>query len=320
MPLPQPLNVTRHARADLNVYGVRVKITAEPPVITELQRYFGAVSADASPVQDLTLRFNVDHQDVESDEIKRDASAVEHTRGLYELELGPDSFVYVIPDNGYPAAIVSRVLTTAVSKRLPGHGIIPIHAGGVSRGDDAVLLVGHGGSGKSTLSFTLARTGYSFLSDETALVDTVTKEVLPYFSGVFLRAQTMDMFPGVKETSLAHAFYDYADEETRWCIALSEMAGVELSPRRRLKSILFPRYEPTRPFSTARLSRSQTIVHLMQNLKYVPPTNAIGIVHHLDELLDGVDVYRVFYPDSGAIRAFIGDLVGGGRHGPSKGA
>lgn len=59
-------------------------------------------------------------------------------------------------------------------------GTIRLHAGAVARNGRALVLVGESGRGKSTLTASLVRRGWEYLSDEVAIVDTETRTVLPY--------------------------------------------------------------------------------------------------------------------------------------------
>ena len=57
--------------------------------------------------------------------------------------------------------------------------LLNIHAGAVADGESCILLPGRPGSGKSTLSAALGRSGYVYLSDEVALLDAPALRVRP---------------------------------------------------------------------------------------------------------------------------------------------
>ncbi len=50
------------------------------------------------------------------------------------------------------------------------HGLYPLHAAALGRGGGGLLLVADSDSGKSTLSYSLVREGWSYLSDDTILL------------------------------------------------------------------------------------------------------------------------------------------------------
>jgi hypothetical protein len=71
-------------------------------------------------------------------------------------------------------------------------GIVVIHAGVVTFGDDAIVLPGRSLSGKSTLTEALVRAGGTYYSDEFALLDTDGR-VLPYPRTITLRGSQTEL-------------------------------------------------------------------------------------------------------------------------------
>lgn len=59
-------------------------------------------------------------------------------------------------------------------------GTIRLHAGAVARDGRALVLVGESGKGKSTLTASLVRRGWDYLSDEVAVIHPETRMVLPF--------------------------------------------------------------------------------------------------------------------------------------------
>jgi len=70
-----------------------------------------------------------------------------------------------------------------------------VHAGSVSKGDRGVLLCGCANSGKTTLSYALARKGFNYLSDEYGLFAPETLEVYPFPRGISFKPEVVSLLP-----------------------------------------------------------------------------------------------------------------------------
>lgn len=68
-------------------------------------------------------------------------------------------------------------------------GTVRLHAGAVAKDGRALVLVGESGRGKSTLTASLVRRGWDYLSDEVAIIDVATRAVLPYAKALDLGDQ-----------------------------------------------------------------------------------------------------------------------------------
>lgn len=70
-------------------------------------------------------------------------------------------------------------------------GTIRLHAGAVERDGRSLLLVGSSGKGKSTLTAALVQRGWGYLTDEVAIIDQVTRGVVPYPKALDLEAHSL---------------------------------------------------------------------------------------------------------------------------------
>jgi hypothetical protein len=96
------------------------------------------------------------------------------------LIVGRRSFVEIVPGAGTPSAqgriaplhldrpwiVAHRIFTLSVIELLRCLGACYLHAGCVADGEKGVLICGASGQGKSTLTYALARSGFSFVSDD----------------------------------------------------------------------------------------------------------------------------------------------------------
>lgn len=69
------------------------------------------------------------------------------------------------------------------------------HAAVVEQNGRALLLVGKGGAGKSTLALALVRRGFRYLGDEFAIVQPAILEVLPFPKALCIKSSGVAMIP-----------------------------------------------------------------------------------------------------------------------------
>lgn len=89
--------------------------------------------------------------------------------GRFQLYVGGHAAADPVADRGEGLGQVELMLAEALVTDIPGHRVL--HAGGANLDGRAVLLSGHGGSGKSTLSAALALRGLPVFGDDVVLVN-----------------------------------------------------------------------------------------------------------------------------------------------------
>jgi hypothetical protein len=89
-------------------------------------------------------------------------------------------------------------LVHALLARLLGQGIYAIHASAVVYRGAALALAGPSGHGKTTLALGLLRRGLGLLSDEFAIVEPATRQVLPYRRSLHVRPGTLELIPELR--------------------------------------------------------------------------------------------------------------------------
>ncbi|HJT45195.1 MAG TPA: hypothetical protein VJ721_02885 [Chthoniobacterales bacterium] len=91
--------------------------------------------------------------------------------------------------NNLPNHIRSAPLRTIFGWWLEAHGRILIHAGAVAKQNRAVLLIGPGGSGKSTAALLCLKTGWKYLADDYCVVDQSEGNDLPTVFSLYQTAK-----------------------------------------------------------------------------------------------------------------------------------
>lgn len=127
-----------------------------------------------------------------------------------------------------------------LSQRLNAY--LLLHAGVVARDDLALILPAAPGSGKTTLTCALHLAGWRFLSDEFAVIDPDTGEVLPMVRPAPLKNRSIavigerdaavlgPLYPGTRKGDVAHFVPDRDSTLAR-------------HRRARPRAVMFPRFE-----------------------------------------------------------------------------
>ncbi len=125
------------------------------------------------------------------------------------LTFGDKSFVKVDPKKGIARGFVSeehlqspwtlshRIFYVPILEIIRAMGVCYIHAGCVCRGDKCILLCGGSGHGKSTLTYALSRSRYSYLSDDAVFVqnDDSGIEIFSFPEKIKLDTKSRSYFP-----------------------------------------------------------------------------------------------------------------------------
>ena len=97
------------------------------------------------------------------------------------------------PDDVVPH--VEWVVNNLIARYLPGH--LQLHASVMARYGVGVIFPGSPGQGKSTLAAGLLACGWSYLSDEFALINPDTQLLFPYPKALCIKAGSFDVVRGL---------------------------------------------------------------------------------------------------------------------------
>lgn len=175
-----------------------------------------------------------------------------------------------------------------------------IHAGCVAVGDEACLIAGNPDSGKTTTTFHLVEMGKKFMCEEIALLDTDSKEVLPYLQTLsmetrFIGAVTPN-FP--IERGKIHPVNPSL---VKYCPQLVQKEPLKLS------TLLVPRHDPEAKAEILPLSPGSFLTEFMAYC-FEPKTGMEDLIDNAITVLENCSIYRVVYTDILDCRKVLADL------------
>lgn len=169
-------------------------------------------------------------------------------------------------------------------------GLMFVHAGCVGTENGAVLLVGKGGSGKSTTSMLCAEAGLHYLSDDYCLVQSTSRPtaISLYNSGKLHRDQ-FSLFPRLA----AHAIDPCADQYEKPVIFMQEIPGMSVKTSLPLRAIVVPTITGRPETSFEPSTPAQALLSLApSSLFQVQQTNS-GAFKDLATLVRALPCYRL---------------------------
>jgi hypothetical protein len=238
----------------VDVLGASVTVRAPAAVLAELRIALvdltsPASSAPAASTRELTLEADL--------------------RGRYRLL---DDHAEVLDDIDPVVAAASVVWRlNAIAASAPGR--VMLHAGCVA-GAGAVLIPGRSGAGKSTLVAACVEAGMSYLSDEYAVIDLASGEVVPYPKPLSLTGERLVAASALRAGSV----------------------GVAVSPG----AIVFPRYEPGAPTAVTRLDPQWTLAALAAHATSLEALGAPAL-QRLAGLAAALPAWQATYDDGAAV-------------------
>jgi len=173
-------------------------------------------------------------------------------------------------------------------------GYLVLHAAVLARGDDAIILPGFPGAGKSTLCASLCHLAdWRLFSDELAILDPDSGLLIPNPRPINLKNQSIDIvgsFPGARigpryhdtrKGIVAHAAAPAAS------VAQAEHPG-------RPRWMVFPRYDASTPMAIERMTRAEAFALIQEQSFNRERMGDIGF-SSLCAMLSEVECFRVDY-------------------------
>lgn len=189
-------------------------------------------------------------------------------------------------------------------------GYLVLHAAVLARGDDAIILPGFPGAGKSTLCASLCHLAdWRLFSDELAILDPDSGQLVPNPRPINLKNQSIDIvsaFPGAR---LGPNYHDtrkgivaHAAAPTL-SIAQSERPG-------RPRWLVFPRYQAGTTASIEPMTRAEAFALIQEQSFNRERMGDVGF-RALCDMLSQVACYRIDYGSTEDGLAAIDQIVTG---------
>jgi HprK-related kinase A len=145
------------------------------------------------------------------------------------------------------------------------HQYLIVHAAVIAQGERAVIMPAPPGSGKSTLCAALVRRGWRLLSDELALIDMSSGELVALPRPVSLKNQSIDVMRAfAPDAVFGPVTHDTAKGTVAHMQAPSDSVA-RAHERARLRWLIFPKYQAQSPVTTEALANGAAFMALAEN-------------------------------------------------------
>lgn len=145
------------------------------------------------------------------------------------------------------------------------HHYLIIHAAVVARDDQAIILPGDPGAGKSTLCAALVCRGWRLLSDEMTLIDPESLEIIPVPRPVSLKNTSIDL---IKQFAPNALFGDVAHDTAKGTVSHMRPpreSVLQATIPARASAVVFPKYQAGAELTYATKEKGQTLMGLAEN-------------------------------------------------------
>ena len=146
--------------------------------------------------------------------------------------------------------------------------LLLLHAGAVSREGAGIILPGPSGSGKSSLTLVLLQAGYSYLSDEIAVVDPSSRDLHPFPKPISVK--NVSVFPDLASRKDLWFGPHSAGPESVWYAHPEDVSASRISGPVPVRFIIFPTYDSSRGPRLHSLAPGEALRELINNSINLP--------------------------------------------------
>ena len=177
------------------------------------------------------------------------------------------AWVFKHDERPYPYWEIGSPFRFALHEWLGTLGLQYVHGAAVGNEDGGVLLVGKGGSGKSTTSLLCAAAGLQFVGDDYCLADCVTDDARPwihslYGTGKLTGQHDFARLPELRHTSINSDSFE-AGGEGKGVFAVSDVWPGRVVACMPLRAIIIPRLNSGTETRIESCARSQALLALL---------------------------------------------------------
>jgi len=168
------------------------------------------------------------------------------------------------------------------------------HAAALAQQEHGVMLCGKSGSGKSTLTAWLTASGMKYMTDEVVSVPLESENIHGFCRSIVLKPGSSFIWERWLNNQASDGFLRFADNSAWIEPSLLNPDGTKATAAPRL--IIFPRYESDAAFRVERLTRAETLFHLLQHLVNARNFSDYGMAA-TSRLASQVTAYHIIYSD-----------------------
>ena len=188
--------------------------------------------------------------------------------------------------------------------------LIAIHAAALSVGNNCLLFPGDSGVGKSTLSAALIKSGFKYLTEDTAIIDINSRRVIAAPVSLRIKEGSWSIVQAMFQDSLTTTVHNSRDgRKIRYLVPPEESFHQSNMGCDFVKALVFPKYSPESETSIRAISRIDTILKI-QDCGYDAGArlNKAKVAELLDWIKD-VDCYEMNYTSSPEAVSIVRSLL-----------
>lgn len=179
------------------------------------------------------------------------------------------------------------------------HQYLIVHAAVLARGEHALVLPAPSGAGKSTLTAALAlRDGWRLLSDELALFDPATGELVPLARPISLKNASIEVIARLAPEARMGRVVRETVKGRVTHVQPPPDAVRDMDRGARPRWVILPRYRAAAPARLQRIPRGQAFMRLVDNAFNYPVHGARGF-EFLADVVQACDCHEFEYGDLG---------------------
>ncbi len=201
-------------------------------------------------------------------------------------------------------AVVDWLVWRASVEAIAGaHDHLVIHAGAVGYPGGAVLLPAPPESGKSTMTAALTAVGFTYFSDEAALIDPSSGSLVPFPRALWLEEGSVAALEALLRGRGALARSGGSH------VAPARLNGGKIACPSPIRHVVFPTYVPKTRTRLTPITRGEAAVELGRNSLNLDTFGSWG-VDVLARVVRGADAHRLTVSDLGMAIAAVESLTG----------
>lgn len=201
------------------------------------------------------------------------------------------------------SSVLSAVLWSVDQAALCTTAFQILHAGCVAKRKRAILLSAPSQAGKSTLTLSLVKQGWDYLSDELAPVHLDNWYVQPYPCPISLRAGAELLFPDLVSPGM--------DAAEKRHVAPDKVRAACVSNGAELGAIVLPQFRPGVRCELRRLAPKQALVWLAGARLNNPKDSTVSSFQTVTQLVQRTSSYFLAYGDRTEACSVLDDLADG---------